>query len=202
MVFLRFLFPMSFQKPIQKLGMDVCEVWQLKFWRKIQKWKICSKMTFCMNVSRFMNLAAIFSLDLESQSKYQQKFWQKVEILSAAASAVSATQNRIAELYPQLSAILFLQFLQVQLWQLFFWCWKCWYICIGCWWLYWCHSCEGDFTDVTLVCEDSQRFEAHKVILAASFETLLVSALLLLLSAFFLQICCWKLLKHQLTYLH
>ena len=25
-------------------------------------------MTFCMNVSRFMNLAAIFSLDLESQS--------------------------------------------------------------------------------------------------------------------------------------
>ena len=24
-------------------------------------------MTFCMNVSRFMNLAAIFSLDLESQ---------------------------------------------------------------------------------------------------------------------------------------
>mgnify|MGYP006238576595 CR=1 FL=1 len=67
MVFLRFLFPMSFQKPIQKLGMDVCEVWQLKFWRKIQKWKICSKMTFCMNVSRFMNLAAIFSLDLESQ---------------------------------------------------------------------------------------------------------------------------------------
>ena len=30
-------------------------------------------------------------------------------------SAVSATQNRIAELYPQLSAILFLQFLQVQL---------------------------------------------------------------------------------------
>ena len=27
-------------------------------------------MTFCMNVSRFMNLAAIFSLDLESQCKY------------------------------------------------------------------------------------------------------------------------------------
>lgn len=26
-------------------------------------------MTFCMNVSRFMNLAAIFSLDLESQSR-------------------------------------------------------------------------------------------------------------------------------------
>ena len=26
-------------------------------------------MTFCMNVSRFMNLAAIFSLDLESQFK-------------------------------------------------------------------------------------------------------------------------------------
>ena len=52
-------------------------------------------------------------------TKYQQKFRQKVEILSAAASAVSATQNRIAELYPQLSAILFLQFLQVQLWQLF-----------------------------------------------------------------------------------
>ena len=26
-------------------------------------------MTFCMNVSRFMNLAAIFSLDLESQYK-------------------------------------------------------------------------------------------------------------------------------------
>merc|ERR1712015_137803 len=59
-----------------------------------------------------------------------------------------------------------------------------------------------DFSDVTLVCEDSQRFEAHKVILAASFETLLVSALLLLLSPFFLQICCWKLLKYQLTYLH
>ena len=58
---------MSFQKPIQKFGMDVGEVLQLKFWRKIQKWKICLKMTFCMNVSRFMNLAAIFSLDLESQ---------------------------------------------------------------------------------------------------------------------------------------
>ena len=48
-------------------------------------------------------------------TKYQQKFWQKVEILSAAASAASATQNRIAKLYPQLSANLFLQFLQVQL---------------------------------------------------------------------------------------
>ena len=82
MVFLRFLFPMSFQKPIQKLGMDVCEVWQLKFWRKIQKWKICSKMTFCMNVSRFMNLAAIFSLDLESQYKDFEALysvWQGVQ---------------------------------------------------------------------------------------------------------------------------
>merc|ERR1739844_473470 len=44
-----------------------------------------------------------------------------------------------------------------------------------------------DFADVTLakvtlLCED-RWFEAHKVILAASFETLLVSALLLLLSA-------------------
>ena len=74
MVFLGFLFPMSLQKPIQKLGMDVCEVWQLKFGRKIQKWKICSKMTFCMNVSRFMNLAAIFSLDLESQFIFHQIF--------------------------------------------------------------------------------------------------------------------------------
>ena len=27
-------------------------------------------MTFCMNVSRFMNLAAIFSLDLESQCMF------------------------------------------------------------------------------------------------------------------------------------
>ena len=58
---------MSFQKPIQKFGMDVGEVWQLKFRRKMQKWKICLKITICMNVSRFMNLAAIFSLDLESQ---------------------------------------------------------------------------------------------------------------------------------------
>ena len=59
-----------------------------------------------------------------------------------------------------------------------------------------------DFADVTLVCEDSQRFEAHKAILAANFETLLVSALLRLLSAFFLQIYYWKLLKHQLRYQH
>ena len=29
-------------------------------------------MTFCMNVSRFMNLAAIFSLDLESQCREEQ----------------------------------------------------------------------------------------------------------------------------------
>merc|ERR1711981_1287245 len=61
-----FLSPMSFQKPIQKFGMDVGEVWQLKFRRKMQKGKICLKITICMNVSRFMNLAAIFSLDLES----------------------------------------------------------------------------------------------------------------------------------------
>ena len=31
-------------------------------------------MTFCMNVSRFMNLAAIFSLDLESQYKQLTHF--------------------------------------------------------------------------------------------------------------------------------
>ena len=32
-------------------------------------------MTFCMNVSRFMNLAAIFSLDLESQYNIQGGFF-------------------------------------------------------------------------------------------------------------------------------
>ena len=47
--------------------MDVGEVWQWKFRRKMQKLKICLKITICINVSRFMNLAAIFSLDLESQ---------------------------------------------------------------------------------------------------------------------------------------
>ena len=31
-------------------------------------------MTFCMNVSRFMNLAAIFSLDLESQCMFLRSF--------------------------------------------------------------------------------------------------------------------------------
>ena len=67
-VFLKFLFPMLFQKPIQKFGMGVGEVWQLKFQRK-KKWKNCLKITICMNVSRFMNLAAIFSLHLESQFK-------------------------------------------------------------------------------------------------------------------------------------
>ena len=36
-------------------------------WNFDKKWKKCSKMTICMNVSRFINLAAIFSLDLESQ---------------------------------------------------------------------------------------------------------------------------------------
>ena len=91
MVFLRFLFPMSFQKPIQKLGMDVCEVWQLKFWRKIQKWKICSKMTFCMNVSRFMNLAAIFSLDLESQ--YMEIAWFSENVSGACLLNEILRQN-------------------------------------------------------------------------------------------------------------
>ena len=38
-----------------------------------------------------------------------------------------------------------------------------------------CHSVKDDFADVTLVCEDGQWFEAHKVILAAKV-TLLVSA--------------------------
>ena len=33
-------------------------------------------MTFCMNVSRFMNLAAIFSLDLESQ--FNEKYLIKI----------------------------------------------------------------------------------------------------------------------------
>ena len=35
---------------------------------KNAKMKKCSKMTICMNMSRFINLTAIFSLDLESQS--------------------------------------------------------------------------------------------------------------------------------------
>ena len=35
-------------------------------------------MTFCMNVSRFMNLAAIFSLDLESQCKSSDCIYGKV----------------------------------------------------------------------------------------------------------------------------
>ena len=38
-------------------------------------------------------------------TKYQQKFWQKVEILSAAASAVSATQNRIDAESADISAL-------------------------------------------------------------------------------------------------
>ena len=65
---------MSFQKPIQKFSMDVGEVWQLKFRRKMQKWKICLKITICMNMSRFINLAAIFSLDLESQYMQNEPF--------------------------------------------------------------------------------------------------------------------------------
>ena len=36
-------------------------------------------MTFCMNVSRFMNLAAIFSLDLESQFIAKKKY-QKLSV--------------------------------------------------------------------------------------------------------------------------
>ena len=41
-------------------------------------------MTICMNVSRFMNLAAIFSLDLESQYKHFLGFYFRVYPLSLA----------------------------------------------------------------------------------------------------------------------
>ena len=44
-------------------------------------------MTFCMNVSRFMNLAAIFSLDLESQfTSYQQNAYHLLAEGLAATS--------------------------------------------------------------------------------------------------------------------
>ena len=39
-------------------------------------------MTFCMNVSRFMNLAAIFSLDLESQFKALRRKRHSKEVLA------------------------------------------------------------------------------------------------------------------------
>ena len=50
-------------------------------------------MTFCMNVSRFMNLAAIFSLDLESQcngfmSKSCQQVSEKPSLKFAQVSFV------------------------------------------------------------------------------------------------------------------
>ena len=38
-------------------------------------------MTFCMNVSRFMNLAAIFSLDLESQYKWVHLLLRQCKIV-------------------------------------------------------------------------------------------------------------------------
>ena len=52
-------------------------------------------------------------------TKYQQRFQQKVGLLSAAASAVSAFQKIIAKVHSQLSAVLLLQKAESALWQLF-----------------------------------------------------------------------------------
>ena len=72
MVFLRFFISNVIPKTNTKVRHECLtnsEVWELKFRRKMKKWKKCLKITICMNVSHFMNLAAIFSFDLQSQSR-------------------------------------------------------------------------------------------------------------------------------------
>ena len=57
---------MSFQKPIQKFGMNVDEAIDI-LTLSAKLFFSLSKITISMNASRLLNLAAIFSLDLESQ---------------------------------------------------------------------------------------------------------------------------------------
>ena len=60
-------------------------------------------MTFCMNVSRFMNLAAIFSLDLESQDMtLEEERRSKLQMVhrrctGGASGLVSYTNKSVTE---------------------------------------------------------------------------------------------------------